>query len=96
MQALSENNSTAYTQSAIHRLDPRTKMMICLLASVVVIVLKGVIPLFFLLTASIIYVLFQKRFRVLLVCYGAIMAMGLMALFCCENHDYFHAGNWKI
>lgn len=89
MQALSGNNKTTYTPSVIYRLDPRTKIMICLLASVVVIILKEVIPLSFLLTASIIYVLLQKRFGVLLVCYGAIMVMGLMALFCVKIMTVF-------
>ena len=64
-------------------------MMICLLASVVVVVLKGVIPLSFLLTASIIYVLLQKRFHVLFFCYGAITAMGLIALFCVKIMTVF-------
>lgn len=64
-------------------------MIICLLASVVVVVLKGVVPLSFLLTASIIYVLLQKHFYVLFLCYGAIMAMGLMALFCVKIMTVF-------
>ena len=89
MQALSGNSRVAYTQSVINRIDARTKMMICLLASVVVIILKDVIPLSFLLTASIIYVLLQKRFGVLLVCYGALMVMGLMALFCVKIMTVF-------
>ena len=63
--------------------------MICLLASVVVIVLKGVIPLSFLLVASIIYVLLQKRFGVLFVCYCAVVVMGLMALFCVKIMTVF-------
>jgi len=82
MQELSGNNKTAYPDNPIQRLDARIKMTICLLSSVVVIVLKGVIPLSFLLAASLVYVLFQKRFGVLLICYGAVTLMGLMALFC--------------
>ncbi|MBE9570692.1 MAG: hypothetical protein IMF11_08695, partial [Proteobacteria bacterium] len=81
MQELSENNKITYPGNLVHRLDARTKMTICLLSSVVVIVLQGVMPLSFLLAASIIYVLLQKRFNVLLVCYGAVMVLGLMALF---------------
>ena len=89
MQALSGNNRIRYPHNLIHRLDTRTKMMICLLSSVVVIILKGVIPLSFLLTASIVYVLLQKRFGVLLVCYGAVMVMGLIALFCVKIMTVF-------
>ena len=81
MQELSESNKKTYPGNLVHRLDARTKMTICLLSSVVVIILQGVMPLSFLLAASIIYVLLQKRFHVLLVCYGAVMVMGLMALF---------------
>jgi len=82
MQELSGNSKTTYPDKSIRRLDVRTKMVICLLSSVVVIVLKGVIPLSFLMAASLVYVLFQKRFGVMLICYGAVALMGLMALFC--------------
>jgi len=75
-------NKTTHPDNCIRRLDARTKMTICLLSSLVVIVLKGVVPLSFLLAASLVYVLFQKRFGVLLICYGAVTLMGLMALFC--------------
>ena len=85
MRALSESNRTAHAQNPIQRLDARTKMLICLLSSVVVIVLKGVVPLSFLLAASIIYVLLQKRYGVILICYGIVVLMGLTALFCLKT-----------
>ena len=82
MQVSSENNKAANQHNPAKDLDARTRMIICLTSSLAVILFKEVVPLSILLAASIIYALFQKRFYIMVICYGAVILMGIIAFFC--------------
>lgn len=87
MHALSGNEPRR--ESFIEALDARTKMFICLLCSVVVIFLKDVYSLSLLLSASFIYVMLLKKTRVLLIAYGAVAVMALVAFLCVQVLSIF-------
>jgi energy-coupling factor transport system permease protein len=72
----------SYDLNTIQKLDVRTKMAICVLSSMVALFLEEIYPLSVLAMASIIYALLHRRFLVLLIAYGAIVVMGLMAGCC--------------
>ena len=98
MQVSSENNKTANQHNRAKSLDARTRMIICLTGSVAVILFKEVMPLSILLVASIIYALFQKRFYIMAICYGAVILMGITAFFCLKIMIIFmpEMGTFKL
>ena len=89
MRVLSGNDLMKYSTGLLYRLDARTKMVICLAASVAVIPLKGIIPLSILLFASTVYALFHIRIRIILVCWSAVLLMGSTALLCLKIMTVF-------
>lgn len=66
--------------SVVYGLDARTKMAISLVASVAVIFLKSPLALGFLAVASALYALELGRWRVVLVCYVAVLLMWFLSL----------------
>ncbi|PIE71490.1 MAG: cobalt transporter [Deltaproteobacteria bacterium] len=79
MRALFAANAAAQ-HSAVHQLDVRTKILICLIASVEVLLLKSPEPLGFLTLISALYVLELRRFTVIVICYIAISIMWMISI----------------
>lgn len=63
----------------VYNLDPRTKMGVSLLCSVAVVILTRPEPLALLLAAALAYALTLRRPKALLICYGFILAMWIVA-----------------
>ncbi len=81
MQALFTTNGP---DTALHRLDVRTKMLISAVASLVVIFLKSVPALLLLVAASALYLMLARRWKVMVIAYAAIMLMWVGAVVCME------------
>ncbi len=83
MRVLSDNNNTDKTyQNFIQKLDIRSKMLICILCSIVVIFINELYSLAVLLAASFVYVVAHKRFFLTFVTYGALFVMFCIAICC--------------
>ncbi len=79
MPALSvaEEKTTVFTAP---KLDVRSKMSICLVASAVVLFFKGEIPLLFFTAITSCYAFTTQRWRLLGICYAAAGLMWLVAI----------------
>lgn len=83
MRALYTTNTVA-PETPLHHLDVRTKMTISAVASVVVIFLKSVPALALLVVASTLYLMFTRRWKIIIIAYVAVMLMWVGAVICME------------
>ncbi len=97
MPALSEtrvqrSNAVFERQSSGLLLDVRTKMLICLIASAIVIFFKGEVALGFFTIVTFLYALATRRWWLLVICYMAVALMWLVAVcFVVLLHKIFEA-----
>ncbi len=85
-EAVAEKHSPGFL------LDVRTKLLVCLTASAIVIFFKGEVALAFFTLVTFFYALATRRWRLLAICYAAAGLMWLVAIgFVVVLHKIFEA-----
>jgi energy-coupling factor transport system permease protein len=82
MPALSGNKGTDLKGNCIRSLNVRTRLAICVLASIGILFIQSWYPLTLLAAASLIYAAAHGRIKVIWTVYGAILAMFAIAMGC--------------
>lgn len=66
----------------LYAADTRAKLFVSLLASIVTVALSGMEPQMVLFSMSLVYALGMRRFRLLVIGYGILVGMSLLAMGC--------------